>query len=162
MRASMAELTPHYSTNRMLREYVDRLYLPAAQTYRKRSADGAGDAVRLCRWRASLDAHWPKLHFGRLDVQRDGDTYLMTVEAYLDELDPTMVQVQLYAEPQGNGGSEIHVMEVVETLVGTGNGYLYRAHIPARRPAEHYTPRIIPRLDGTRVPLEANQILWYK
>ena len=47
MRASMAELTPQYSTNRMLREYVDRLYLPAAQNYHKRTADGAIEAVRL-------------------------------------------------------------------------------------------------------------------
>jgi len=80
---------------------------------------------------------------------------------YLDELDPKAVQVQLYADPQGNGGSEIHVMEVVEA-VGTANSYLYRARIPARRPAEHYTPRIIPFFDGVAVPLEARQILWYK
>jgi glucan phosphorylase len=29
MRHSIAELGTHYSTNRMVREYVERLYLPA-------------------------------------------------------------------------------------------------------------------------------------
>jgi starch phosphorylase len=160
MRTSMAELTPQFSTNRMLREYVDRLYLTAARNYHKRTADGAKESVRLCHWLELLERHWQKLHFGRLDVQSEGDDYTVTVTVYLDELDPKAVQVQLYADPQGNGGSEIHVMEVAEAD-GTANSYLYRARIPALRPAEHYTPRIIPYFDGVAVPLEARQILWY-
>jgi starch phosphorylase len=80
---------------------------------------------------------------------------------YLDELDPKAVQVQLYAEPQSNGGTEINVMEIAG-VAGTANSYLYRTRIPARRPAEHYTPRIIPYFDGAAVPLEARQILWYE
>jgi len=71
------------------------------------------------------------------------------------------VQVQLYAESQGNEESEIHVMEVAEAA-GTANSYLYRARIPARRSAEHYTPRIVPYFGGAAVPLEAGQILWYE
>jgi starch phosphorylase len=161
MRTSMAELTPQFSTNRMLREYVDRLYLTAARNYHKRTADGAKESVRLCHWLELLERHWQKLHFGRLDLQSEGDDYTVTVTVYLDELDPKAVQVQLYADPQGNGGSEIHVMEVAEAA-GTANSYLYRARIPARRPAEHYTPRIIPFFDGVAVPLEARQILWYE
>jgi starch phosphorylase len=161
MRTSMAELTPRFSTNRMLREYVDRLYVTAAQNYHKRSVDGANESVRLCRWRELLETHWQKLHFGRLSVQREGDEYIMMVEAYLDELDPKAVQVQLFAEPMGNGESEIHVMNVAEA-VGTANSYLYCARIPARRRAEDYTPRIVPYFDGAAVPLEARQILWYE
>jgi len=160
-RTSMAELTPQFSTNRMLREYVDRLYLKAAQNYHKRSADGANESVRLCHWRELLETYWQKLYFGRLDVQREGDKYIMTVKVYLDKLDPKAVQVQLFAEPQGDGESEIHVMEVAEAT-GTENGILYRASIPDLRPAEHYTPRIIPYFDGAAVPLEARQILWYE
>ena len=49
MRTSMAELTPQFSTNRMVREYVERLYLPAAQAYRDRTAERAAKAVHLCR-----------------------------------------------------------------------------------------------------------------
>jgi starch phosphorylase len=160
MRTSMAELTPQFSTNRMLREYVDRLYLTAARNYHKRTADGAKESVRLCHWLELLERHWQKLHFGRLDVQREDKDYTITVTAYLDELDPKAVQVQLYAEPQGSAGAEIHVMEAAKTD-GTANSYLYRARIPALRPAEHYTPRIIPYFDGVAVPLEARQILWY-
>jgi len=40
MRASMAQLTPQYSTNRAVREYTERYYLPAATAYRARAARG--------------------------------------------------------------------------------------------------------------------------
>jgi starch phosphorylase len=109
-----------------------------------------------------LDTHWHKLHFGRLDIQRKGDDYVMTVTVYLAELDPKAVQVQLYAEPQGNRGSEIHIMEKDRTVSGVANGYQYSTRIPAHRPAEHYTPRIIPYFDGAVVPLETARILWYE
>ena len=81
---------------------------------------------------------------------------------YLDELDPKAVQVQLYADPQGNGEPEIHIMEMNGAVSGAVNGYQYSARIPAHRPAEHYTPRIVPYFDGVAVPLEARQVLWYE
>jgi starch phosphorylase len=161
IRTSMAELTPQFSTNRMLREYVDKLYLNTARNYHKRTDDRANESVRLGHWRESLEAHWHKLHFGRLDVHSESKEYTITVTVYLDELDPKAVQVQLYAEPQRNGEPEIHVMEVNEAA-GTANSHQYRARIPALRPAAHYTPRIIPYFDGAAVPLEARQILWYE
>jgi starch phosphorylase len=86
----------------------------------------------------------------------------MTVAAYLDELDAKAVQVQLYAEAAGDGSPEIHVMEAAEALVGSQNAFMFRARVPARRPPEHYTPRIVPYMDGAAVPLEAPQILWYE
>jgi starch phosphorylase len=41
-------------------------------------------------------------------------------------------------------------------------GYSYSVRIPAQRPAGDYTPRIIPALERTLVPIEANLILWYR
>ena len=161
MRASMAELTPQFSTNRMLREYVERLYLTAAQNYHKRTDDGANESRRLCHWRGLVETHWQKLRFGRLSVQSEGEDYAITVTVYLDKLDSKAVQVQLYAESQGDEGSEIHVMKVAKAD-RAANSYLYHARIPARRPAEHYTPRIIPYFGGVAVPLEDRQILWYE
>jgi starch phosphorylase len=162
MRKSMAELTPQFSANRMVREYVDSLYRIAAKKYRKRIASGAQEALRLCHWHDSLEENWHKLHFGSFDVRKDDGHYLVSVMVYLDELDTSAVQIQLYAEPQQDAEPEIHVMEVAEPLPGTLGGYLYRARIPASRPAEHYTPRIIPYFESVILPLEAANILWYE
>jgi starch phosphorylase len=163
MRASMAELTPQFSANRMVREYVDKLYAGAARSYRRRTAHEAQEAVRLCRWRDALMESWPKLRFGGLDVQRQDDSYVMTVAVYIDDIDPGAIQVQLYAEPEDDTGEpEIHIMEKAGAAAGTVKGWLYRARLPAHRPSEHYTPRIIPYFDGTTLPLETAQILWYE
>jgi starch phosphorylase len=162
MRASMAELTPQFSANRMVREYVDKLYSVSANSYRRRTADGAREAVLVCHWRDSLRKNWQKLRFGNLDIQREENSYVATVTVYLGEIDSKAIQVQLYAEPEDDAKPEIHFMEIAGTVTGAVDGYLYRARIPAHRPAEHYTPRIVPNFDGAAVPLEAAHILWYE
>jgi starch phosphorylase len=162
MRSSMAELTPQFSANRMVREYVDKLYSAAAKRYQRRTANEAREAVLLCRWRDSLMESWHKLRFGSLDVQKEDDIYVMTVTVYIDGIDSKAIQVQLYAEPEDGTEPEIHVMEIAGAVAGTVNGYLYRVRIPTRRPAEHYTPRIVPYFDDATLPLEAANILWYE
>jgi starch phosphorylase len=80
------------------------------------------------------------------------------VQAYLDELDPAAVRVELYAD----GAPVAVVMKRGETLVGSMNAYRFTASVPADRPATDFTPRIVPFHSAASVPLEAGQILWYK
>jgi starch phosphorylase len=162
MRESMSELTPEFSANRMVREYVDTLYRGAARLYKKRTADNASEAGLICSWLDSLERSWHKLRFGALDIRREDDSFVVTVTVYLDDIDPKAVRVQLYADPLEGTEPEIHIMEMGNSIPGTSNGYIYQAHIPALRPPEHYTPRIIPYFDGALVPAEFAGILWYE
>jgi starch phosphorylase len=160
MRASMAELTPRFSSNRMVREYVERLYLPASRLYHSRVADDARQTSLLYHWRDSLEKHWAELHFRDLHVQEENGEYAFTVQLHMGDVSPDAVRVELYAEPSNSQEPEIHAMERHEVLTGDSNSYLYFALLPARRPASDYTPRVIPHFDGALVPLEARQILW--
>jgi starch phosphorylase len=162
MRASMSELTPYFSSNRMVREYVERLYLPASRLYHSRISHGARRASLLSGWREQLEKHWADLHFRELHVKHENGEYVFTVQLHMGDLDPDAVKVELYAEPSNSQGSEIHLFERQEVLTTDLNVYLYCAHLPARRPASDYTPRVIPQFDGALVPLEARQILWYE
>jgi starch phosphorylase len=162
VRASMAELTPRFSSNRMVREYVERLYLPASQRYHSRIADNACLASQLCRWRDALDRDWARLRFGELNVQEANGEYTFTVQVYMGQGDPDSVRVELYAEPGDSDEPEVHRMERHVAPEGTLNSYLYSARLPVRRPAGDYTPRLVPYFDGALVPLEAGQILWYE
>jgi starch phosphorylase len=162
MRTSMAELTARFSSNRMLREYVEELYLPAAAAYRRRSPEGGRKALELWRWLAAVETGWRGLRFGLMEVRREGGQHQVTVPVHLGDLNPDAVRVELYAEPQGTVESERHSMACGDALPGKPQVRLYRARIPAHRPAADYTPRIIPAFDGAAVPLEAPQILWYR
>jgi starch phosphorylase len=161
MRLSMAELTPRFSTNRMVREYVERLYLPAASAYRERTADGARRAVSLRRWRERIESGWGKLSFGALKVTESGGQITFEVPVRCGDLDPEEMSVQLFAEAPQGGAPETHAMTRGKRASGSARGSTYSVTIPARRPAGDYTPRIIPAFEGAFVPIEACHILWY-
>ncbi len=162
MRLSMAELTPRFSSNRMLREYVEKSYLPVAQAHRDRTTDGARKSALLCQWRRSLNENWRQLHFGSLEVQEKDEHYAFIVPVYPGDVDPGAIQVQLYAVAQSGRESEVYPMSQGDEILHLERGYLYSTQIPIGRPAGDYTPRIIPAFEGASVPIEVNQILWYR
>ena len=160
MRESMARLTPAFSSNRVIREYTEKHYLSAAVAYCARAADGSQAGAELLNWQQKLARHWSKVRFGSVTVDPRGDTYVFQAHVYLDELDPEAVSVEIYADGQDGGVPVREVMNRRERLVGSANGFLYVASVPATRPAAHYTPRVIPCKAGAAVPLEAPFILW--
>jgi starch phosphorylase len=162
MRASMARLTPQFSTNRVVREYTDTYYVAAAASYRARSADKAALGTRLVGWTRNLAQHWPDARFGGVRAATQGARHHISVDVYLGRLDPEAVRVELYAEAANGGGPERHAMARGRKLDGPGHGYAYDVAIPAVRATGDYTPRLVPYHHAAVVPLEAHEILWQR
>jgi starch phosphorylase len=162
MRESMALLTPEFSANRAVRQYTDNYYLPAANALRERSKDNAALGNALLHWQCRVSEHWPRLRFGDSTVESDASRHVVHVQAYLDELDPAAVRVELCAEGRAGGQPVRVVMERGDPLIGSMNAYTFTASVPADRPATDFTPRLVPFHPAASIPLEANQILWYK
>lgn len=162
MRESMAQLTPRFSTNRAVREYTELHYLPAAAAYLERAADSGKLGAELVDWRHALKQKWAALRFGEVKIETDGTQHGFEIQVYLDDLDPEAVRVELYANGIKGAASERVEMQRVRQLVGSTNGYAYRAEVPSTRPATDYTARLIPRHEGAVVPLEDAHILWQR
>jgi starch phosphorylase len=162
MRESIAHLTPAFSANRSVREYTEKHYLPLADRYVQRSSDQHHAVSEKLSWKRHLSEHWAKLRFGPLRVETAGDQHVFDVQVYLDELDREAVRIELYAEPLEGGEPVRQIMARGDALIGGENAYHYLAHIPANRPASHFTPRIVPYHPMAIIPLEAAQILWYR
>ncbi len=162
MRASMAVLTPRFSANRMVREYVERLYIPADSAWRNRIADGARTALQMVRWLDALEKNRRQVKFGDLRIEEQDGHFAFTVPVDLGELEPEAVRVQLYADAREGEEPAVHTMLQGDAVPDAPGGYVYTARIPATRPAEDYTPRIIPAFDGASVPIEADWIQWYR
>jgi starch phosphorylase len=158
--ASLAGLAPRFSANRMLREYVARVYGSATARYRARSADGARLARELWAWEQGLDAHWSEVRFGAVRVRRAGEQWHFEVEVSLGGADPGAVQVDLYADPVDGEEGLREPMIRGEPSPGAAAAFIYRASIPAVRPAEHFTPRAVPCHRAAGVPLEEHHIRW--
>ncbi len=162
IRESMARLTPRFSSNRTVREYTERHYLPAAAAYRARAAEKGEAARQVVQWQQALQAQWAALRFGDVTVETAGGQHVFAAQVHLGDLDPKAVRVELYAEGEGDGDPFRQEMSRAGRLPGAAGGFLYRASAPATRPATDYTPRMIPSCAGVAVPLEAAAILWQR
>ena len=162
MRESMARLTPQFSTNRTVREYTERHYLPAAVAYRKRAAERGAIGAHMVSWRNSLEDAWPALRFGETRITSDNQRHLFEMEVYTGKLDPDAVRVELYAEGVDGGAPAAVELTRLPQERGAGNVYVYSTHVSAARPATDYTARLIPHCPGVAVPLEATRILWQR
>lgn len=162
MRESMSRLTPEFSAARVVRQYAEDHYLPAAAAYAARAADGGKVGDKLVEWRRALTQKWPHLRFGSVRAESRDGRHMFEAEVYLDEVAPEDVRVELYAEPRDGGDPVRQLMTRGEAYVGSAGGCVYRATVPADRPAGDYTPRIIAYRDDVAVPLETALILWQR
>lgn len=162
MRNSMATLTPRFSTNRTVREYTERCYLPAAEACRERSARHGELGADIAKWRSRLNAHWSSVRFGRMRIESRDGQHLFEAEIHLGALKPADVHVELYAQSGGGEKSARHPMQRAAARAGMDGCYRYRAAVPTARRADAFTARIFPHHPAVSVPLEAPQILWQR
>lgn len=67
IRHTLATLSPELSADRMVREYVERLYVPAAVAERAVSAKAYLPARDLSAWVEKVEAAWPEVHVAHVE-----------------------------------------------------------------------------------------------
>ena len=162
MRESMAKLTPLFSTNRVVREYTERYYLPAVAAYRRRAARKGAAAAQLVAWQRQLSKHWHEARFGAVRTETHDGEHQFVAEVYVGGLDPDAIRVELFANPVDGDEPLRQSMKRGREPGGSDAGYEYRASVPASRPAGDYTPRLVPYHPEVQTPLEAPHILWQR
>jgi starch phosphorylase len=160
IRASMALLAPAFSSNRMMRDYVERCYLPAAAAFGRRAARRARLARELQSWWQTIERHWTDVQFGTVTVTPHADRWDFAAEVHLGSLPAAMVQVELYADAVNGWAAVREAMKAEDTPRAPAGAPVYRASVPATRPAWHFTPRVVPYHPEARVPIEAPLIAW--
>ncbi len=162
MRESMARLTPRFSAHRAVREYTEQHYLPAATGYRERAVNKGTVGRQVVDWQHALDRKWGSLRFGDLRVETHADHHVFEIETFLNDLDPTVVRVELYADGINSGDPIRQEMKCAGPLPDASRRCIYHAAVPTTRPAGDYTARVIPQRSGVAVPLECARILWQR
>ena len=104
MKCCIRKLAPAFNTNRMVREYTERFYVPAAVRGQRLGAGNLARSVALARAKAGLRDRWPRVHV--LEVRASGDGHFkvgqqIEIEATVDlpGVRPDEVAVQLYCGP---------------------------------------------------------------
>ncbi|MFC0846017.1 alpha-glucan family phosphorylase [Streptomyces noboritoensis] len=103
VRETLASLGPKVLAGRMVREYVERLYTPAARAHRDLGPDTARE---LAAWKARVRAAWPQVAVDHVEAVAAtapnghaelGSTLALRVRAGLGGLQPDDVEVQAVA-----------------------------------------------------------------
>lgn len=162
IRESMARLTPRFSASRAVCEYTEKHYLPSAAAYHERAANKGAVGKQMADWEQATGGKWGSVHFGDVRVETNADHHAFTVEIFLNELEPSSVRVELFANRTDGDDPLREEMKKGDPQTGVSGGRVYRAMVPATRPVSDYTVRAIPQRQGVAVPLESPKILWQR
>ena len=108
---SIATITPHFNSMRMVGEYVGNYYTPAHLQWQRKSADNFAGARQLAAWKQKVQRAWPQVSLRRIDNPQKriayGETLRFEVAVQLDGLAPSDVTVELLmARPGANAKSK--------------------------------------------------------
>jgi starch phosphorylase len=152
MKRSMRLLTPVFSTNRMLWEYAERYYVPAAHCYEQLTAEGVSRARRLAAWKAAIRKGWGSVKIesvedARPSARRVGEGFELAAVVRLGAIDPRDVAVEAYfgllsATREIQRGRAVAL--ALERSLG-GGLHRYAGTIPCERSGmQGYTVRVRP------------------
>jgi starch phosphorylase len=170
MRAAMARLAPVYSTNRMVRQYAERFYAPAANRWDRLVEDDLRRAREVSAWRERIRDHFASVRVegvsDNMDVDggaRVGRNIDVDAVVNLAGLSPSDVAVELYYGPldedgQLNTGEALTMTQVSEE----GNDRVkYSARMPCARSGKTgYTVRVVPCHDALADGRDISRIRW--
>jgi starch phosphorylase len=104
MKKSMRRLAPAFSSNRMIWEYVERFYLPAARHHDALSAHGLARGQALADWVASIRQRWADVAVAAVSAdgngpRRIGEGVPVSADVRLGSVQPGEVAVEVYYGP---------------------------------------------------------------
>jgi starch phosphorylase len=74
MRESIRTVVPAFNTHRMVREYTERLYEPAARANAALAAGSGKKAVELSKWKDAIRKAWPEIKISDVRVENSNVT----------------------------------------------------------------------------------------
>lgn len=167
MRASMKELSPVYSTLRMVREYCGRFYVPSSKAYQALSEGDLSEAKAALQWRDRVQSHWNGVKVVQVtDSSRGqtllGDSHVVTAEVCLSGINPADVRVQIITGAIGANRESYDLdlmdMNLVEEKAGV---HVYQATLKCGTPGHRgYIVRVVPEHPFVRVAMELPIVAW--
>ncbi|WP_329545399.1 alpha-glucan family phosphorylase [Streptomyces sp. NBC_01356] len=151
VRQTLTHLGPKVLAGRMVREYVERLYAPAARAHRSLTADTARE---LATWKSRVRAAWPHVTVDHVEAASAttaaelGTTLSVRVRVGLGDLGPDDVEVQAVA---GRVDSDDRIADALAVPLKPAGGpdlegrWVYEGPLSLDRTGPFgYTVRILP------------------
>jgi len=169
MRESIRTIVPAFNTHRMVKEYTERLYDPAARAHSILNADGGKKAIEVSKWKAMIRKEWNQVKVSDVGSRAGegssvlvGDSVELSARVNLGTISPEFVRVQAYYGENVNGvalNPNTFDLKNVEKLAdGT---FRYAGSIPAAESGSYgFNVRVIPTHPNLIQAHELRLITW--
>jgi starch phosphorylase len=162
VRHTLLTLGPKVLATRMVRDYVEELYTPAAVAAATMAADDFAGARALSAWQRHVTRNWNGVRVAHVessgvgDVPELGSSLTLRAEVELPHLQPDDVEVQAAYGP-ADDAEQLHDVSIVSMKHVNGDDmrHWFEAAVPLERTGDFgYTVRVLPRHDALCAPAE--------
>ncbi len=167
MKNAMKNLNPVFNTNRMVCEYLENFYLPAAKRYQEIISNNMKGIKELTAWKQLIRENWAGINFEKVEAEtRTPLTYQsrleVTVTVNLKKLSSKDIKTQIYYGLLDTEGKIINGKIIDMNLIEEKDGRLiYKGWIPCDYSGQNgYAVRIIPYHENMINPLDMGLIMW--
>ena len=169
MKASIAHLCHFFNTNRMVREYTERFYLPATARFQRLNNDNLSCARDLAEWKSRVEQQWPVVRVesvtaDSLDHLQVNSEIDVRARVKLGLLISSDVTVELYfgsinARNEIIDGQAIQMKPIVEKE--SDGCYFEACLVPCRKSGLNgFTIRVLPHHADLVTPYLPGLITW--
>ncbi len=153
MKSSMRTCCPFFNTNRMVQEYTEKFYLPAAQRWRRFTADNYKVTREVAAWRSKLQSRWDEVRIEAVEANISEQTVVgnelpVSAQIRLGSIKPEEIAVELYFGPLDARGLITTGNSAPLTCEGSNGSmetYRYSGAIPCEYCGRYgYALRIVP------------------
>ena len=168
IKESLKTICPVFNTNRMLREYTARMYVPAMLRAAKVTEDNFALGRALSGWKERLRKHWGEVQI--LDVHAEGNGVLKVGDALplrarvrLGSISPEDIAVEAYFGPLDANGeiTSGQAVRLTHTRSEGGSEHLFAGEVPCRRSGRNgFAIRVVPRHDDLADRYDQGLVVW--
>ncbi|HXX41112.1 MAG TPA: alpha-glucan family phosphorylase [Chthoniobacterales bacterium] len=169
MRESIRSVTPVFNTHRMVKEYTERLYIPAAESHEEFARDNNAGATHLSQWKTKMRTDWPQVRIYDVQVANKdrqnilvGESLQVSARVQLGAVDPKHVRVEAYHGEADNGGIKNPTVTILNASGQNGDGsYVYQGTVPASESGAYgFSIRVVPTHPHLMQAHELRLITW--
>ncbi len=165
MKESVRHIAPVFNTNRMVKEYYERFYVPAHNYGMMLQEPGRVEAV--AQWRNKIAENWYRVSVTDITPTPEkailmGDKVNFKARVQLGNLAPEDIQVELFLGTRGTRGDIVKVEAIDMTCTGKeGDSFIYDVSVsPLNSGRQDYALRVLPKNDSIPNVLTPLFIRW--
>jgi starch phosphorylase len=168
MKHSLVTIASRYNTNRMVKEYFNKFYKPAAENFARLSADDFQPARELVNWKNRMRTDFPALRIESIQADtgrtyKSGESFQVQADLFLGKVAAEEVRVDVYygtivGEDVLQNSALARLGEVVRIAEGR---YRFSGNIPCGRTGNFgFKLRVTPAHPLMLDPYETGLVLW--